>query len=62
MSFYKITSFTRSSCQITTLAHNNNNNNNNKNLYYKKETRPETKRPDLQFPTYIYLLCIYKTK
>ena len=28
----------------------------------KKETRPETKRLDLQFPTYINLLCIYKTK
>ena len=28
----------------------------------KKETRPETKCLDLQFPTYIYLLCIYKTK
>ena len=35
------------------------------NTYIKifiKEARPETKRLDLQFPTYIYLLCIYKTK
>ena len=27
-----------------------------------KETRQETKRLDLQFPTYINLLCIYKIK
>ena len=27
-----------------------------------KETRPETKRLDLQFHTYINPLCIYKTK
>ena len=27
-----------------------------------EETHPQTKRLDLQFPTYINLLCIYKTK